>query len=82
MAGCVLIDWLVQYVLKSYGSKSFDVLKEFTDYLTLFSNRRARFFHDLHEAVYASCVRRIMTYGSETMPLLADVGLKFESGEM
>ena len=28
--------------------------------------------------VYASCVRSSMTYGSETRPLLADVGLKFE----
>ena len=28
--------------------------------------------------MYASCVRSSMTYGSETRPLLADVGLKFE----
>ena len=28
--------------------------------------------------VYASCVRSSMTYGSETKPLLVDVGLKFE----
>ena len=28
--------------------------------------------------VYASCVRSSMTYGSETRPLLVDVGLKFE----
>ena len=27
--------------------------------------------------VYASCVRSSMTYGSETRPLLVDVGLKF-----
>ena len=32
--------------------------------------------------VYASCVRSSMTYGSETMPLLVDVGLKFERVEM
>ena len=32
--------------------------------------------------VYASCVRRSMTYGSETRPLLVDVGLKFERAEM
>ena len=32
--------------------------------------------------VYASCVRSSMTYGSDTMPLLADVGLKFERAEM
>ena len=31
--------------------------------------------------VYASCVRRSMTYRSETMPLLADVGLKFERAD-
>ena len=29
--------------------------------------------------VYASCVRSSMTYGSETRPLLAEVGLKFGS---
>ena len=32
--------------------------------------------------VYASCVRSSMTYGSETRPLLVDVGLKFERTEM
>ena len=32
--------------------------------------------------VYASCVISSMTYGSETGPLLADVGLKFERAEM
>ena len=32
--------------------------------------------------VYASCVISIMTYGSETRPLLVDVGLKFERAEM
>ena len=32
--------------------------------------------------VYASCVRSSMTYGSETRPLLADIGLKFERAEM
>ena len=32
--------------------------------------------------VYVSCVRSIMTYGSETRPLLIDVGLKFERAEM
>ena len=32
--------------------------------------------------VYATCVRSSMTYGSETMPLLVDVGLKFERPEM
>ena len=32
--------------------------------------------------VYASCVRSSKTYGSETRPLLVDVGLKFERAEM
>ena len=32
--------------------------------------------------VYASCGRSSMTYGSETRPLLVDVGLKFERAEM
>ena len=32
--------------------------------------------------VYASCVRSSMTYGSETRPLLVDVGLNFERAEM
>ena len=32
--------------------------------------------------VYASCVRSSMTYGSETMPLLVDVELKFERADM
>ena len=32
--------------------------------------------------VYASCVRSSMTYGSETRPLLVDVGLKFERADM
>ena len=32
--------------------------------------------------VYASCVISSMTYGSETRPLLADVGLNFERAEM
>ena len=32
--------------------------------------------------VYASCVKSNITYGSETMPLLVDVGIKFERVEM
>ena len=32
--------------------------------------------------VYASCVKSIMTYGSENRPLLTDVGLRFERAEM
>ena len=36
----------------------------------------------MKEWVYASCVINSMTYGSETMPLLVDVGLKFERAKM
>ena len=32
--------------------------------------------------MYVSCVRNSMSIGSETRPLLADVGLKFERAEM
>ena len=32
--------------------------------------------------VYTNCVRNSMIYGSETMPLLVDIGLKFERAEM
>ena len=32
--------------------------------------------------MYASCVIRSKTYGSETRLLLVDVGLKFETAEM
>ena len=32
--------------------------------------------------MYARCVRSSMTNGSETRPLLADVGLQFEGAEM
>ena len=34
------------------------------------------------DMVNARCVRSSMIYGSETRPLLADVGLKFERAEM
>ena len=37
---------------------------------------------EMKDRLYASCVRSSMTYGSETRPLLADVGLKFERAEM
>ena len=37
---------------------------------------------EINGRVYASCVRSSMTYGSETRPLLVDVGLKFERAEM
>ena len=32
--------------------------------------------------VYATCVKSSMTYGSETRPLLVDVGLMFERAEI
>ena len=37
---------------------------------------------EMKGGVYTSCVRSSMTYGSETRPLLVDVGLKFERAEM
>ena len=37
---------------------------------------------EMKGGVYASCVRSSMIYGSETMYMLADVGLKFERAEM
>ena len=37
---------------------------------------------DMKRRVYASCVRSSMTYGSETMTLLVDIGLQFERAEM
>ena len=50
---------------------------------------RAFSISDMHSSpardegrVYASCVRSRMTYGSETRPLLADIGLKLERAEM
>ena len=36
----------------------------------------------LTSRVYVSCVRSSMTLGSETRPLLVDVGLKFERAEI
>ena len=37
---------------------------------------------EMKAQVYACCVRSSMTYGSETMPLVVDVGLKFERADM
>ena len=37
---------------------------------------------EMQGRVYASCVRSSMIYGSETRPLLVDVGLKFERAEL
>ena len=41
-----------------------------------------RAFSDMKERMYTCCVRSSMIYGSETIPLLADVGLNFERTEM
>ena len=38
--------------------------------------------NQMNGRVYASCVRSSMNYRSETRPLLADVGLKFERAEI
>ena len=46
-----------------------------------FLNSRAPLL-EMKGQVYANCVRSSMTYGSETRPLLVDVGLKFERAEM
>ena len=51
--------------------------QEFLPFLT----SRARPL-EMKGQLYASCVRSRMTYGSETMPLLVYVGLKFERAEM
>ena len=37
---------------------------------------------DMKGRVYASCVTSSTTYGTDTRPFLADVGLKFERAEM
>ena len=37
---------------------------------------------EMKDPGYAICVRSSMTYGSQTGPLLVDVGLKFERAEM
>ena len=37
---------------------------------------------EMKSRVYDGCVRSSMIYGSETMPLLADIGRKFERAEM
>ena len=39
-------------------------------------------FPGMNGQVYANCVRSSMTYGSETRPLLADVGSKFARSDM
>ena len=53
---------------------------EFREFLPLLTSRAPPL--EMKGRVYASCVRSSMTYGSETRPLLADFGLKFERAEM
>ena len=48
---------------------------KFRELLPFFTSRATPL--DMKARVYASCVRSSLTYGSETMPLTADVGLKF-----
>ena len=53
---------------------------KFRELLTFLTSRAPPL--EMKGRVYASCVRSSMTYGSETRPLLVDVGLKFERTEM
>ena len=53
---------------------------KFRELLTFLTSRAPTL--EMKGRVYASCVRSSMTYGSETRPLLVDVGLKFERTEM
>ena len=53
---------------------------KFRELLSFLTSRAHRL--EMEAEVYACCVRSSMTYGSETMPLLVDVGLKFERADM
>ena len=53
---------------------------KFRELLTFLTSRAPPL--EMKGRVYDSCVRSSMTYGSETRPLLDDVGLKFEIAEM
>ena len=53
---------------------------KFRDYLPFITSRASPL--EMKCRVYASCVRSSITYGSETRPLIVDVGLKFERAEM
>ena len=48
--------------------------KKFQEFLPFLTSRAPPL--EMKGRVYASCVRSSMTYGSDTRPLLADVGLK------
>ena len=53
---------------------------KFRELLPFLTSRAHRL--EMKAQVYACCVRSRMTYRSETMPLLVDVGLKFERADM
>ena len=53
---------------------------KFRECLPFLTSRASKL--EMKGRVYASCVRSSMTYGSETRPLLVDVGLRFERAEM
>ena len=53
---------------------------KFREILPFLTSRAHRL--EMKAQVYACCVRSSMTYGGETMPLLVDIGLKFESADM
>ena len=53
---------------------------KFQELLLFLTSRAAPL--EMKGQVYSICVRNSMTYGSETRPLLVNVGLKFERAEM
>ena len=53
---------------------------KFRELLPFLTSRAPRL--EMKAQVYASCLRSSITYGSETMPLLVDVGLQFERADM
>ena len=53
---------------------------KFRELLRFLTSRAHRL--EMKAQVYACCVRSSMTYGSEIMPLLIDVGLKLERADM
>ena len=53
---------------------------KFRERLPFLTSRAHRL--EMKAKVYACCVRSSMIYGSKTMPLLVDVGLKFERADM
>ena len=55
-------------------------MDEFRELLAFLTSRAPPL--EMNGRVYASCVRSSIIYGSETRPLLVDVGLTFERAEM